>query len=192
MKESASYIINKAEKEGCNRFDNFAQDIYKVFEEILSDLSMPDTKSFKEKLWSYFHGVRFKMLPGLWCSLYSSLDAPEKYKKDPLSMQYCSTKLFEIAVKSKYPATTTIEYTAEDTPSLTEDEENGLQYVAGYVVHSLIRKTQKLPDSNSKKPNILACLKEINNEEGNYKDYLSYTKAWLEKVNRLRRFVSCK
>ena len=122
----------------------------------------------------------------MWSSLYSSLDAPEKYKNDPsLLMQYCSTKLFEIAVKSKYPAaTTTIEYTAEDTPSLTEDEENTLRYVAGYVVHSLIRKTQKLPDSNSKKPNILACLKEMNNEEGNYEDYLSYTKAWLEKVNR--------
>ena len=24
----------------------------------------------------------------------------------------------------------------------------------------------------------------MNSEEGNYKDYLSYTKVWLEKVNR--------
>ena len=92
--------------------------------------------------------------------------------------------MFEIAVKSKYPATTTTEYTAEDTPSLTEDEENALRYVVGYVVHSLIRKTQKLPYSNSKKSNILACLKEMNNEEENYEDYLLYAKAWLEKVNR--------
>ena len=41
-----------------------------------------------------------------------------------------------------------------------------------------------MPDSNSKKFNILACLKEMNNEERNNEDYLSYTKAWLEKVNR--------
>ena len=104
MKESASYTINKAGGEGCNRFDKFAKDIHKVLEEILSNLSMPDTKSFKEKLWNYFHSVRFKKLPGLWSSLYSSLDAPEKYKKDPLLIKYCSTKLFKIAVKSKYSA----------------------------------------------------------------------------------------
>ena len=30
-------------------------------------------------------------------------------------MQYCSTKLFEIAVKSKYPATTTTENTQTKT-----------------------------------------------------------------------------
>ena len=59
MKESASYIINKAAGEGCNKFDKFAQDIHKVFKEILSELSTPDTKSFKEKLWRYFHSVRF-------------------------------------------------------------------------------------------------------------------------------------
>ena len=52
MKESASYIINKAGREGCNGFDKFAKDIYiyihthKVFKEILSNLSTPDTKSF--------------------------------------------------------------------------------------------------------------------------------------------------
>ena len=57
----------------------------------------------------------FKMIPVLWSSLYSSWML-QKYKKDPLLMQYCLTKLFEIAVKSKYPATTTTEYTAEDTP----------------------------------------------------------------------------
>ena len=104
MKESASYILNKAVGEGCNRFDKFAKDIHKVFEIILSNLSSPDTKSFKEKLWSYFNSVRYKKLPELWSSLYSSLAAPEKYKMDPLLMKYCSTKFFEIAVKSKYPA----------------------------------------------------------------------------------------
>ena len=66
----------------------------------------------------------------------------QKYKNYPLLMQYCLTKLFEIAVKSKYPATTTTEYTAEDTPGLTEDEENALRYVVGNVLCSLIRKTQ--------------------------------------------------
>ena len=57
MKKSASYIINKAGGEGCNRFDKFAKDIYKVFEEILSKLSMQDTKSFEKKF-----GATFKLL----------------------------------------------------------------------------------------------------------------------------------
>ena len=31
-------------------------------------------------------------------------------------MQYCLTKLFEIVVKSKYPAAITTKYTAENKP----------------------------------------------------------------------------
>ena len=67
------YILNKAVGEGCNRFDKFAKDIHKVFEVVLSNLSTPDTKSFKEKLWSYFHSVRYKKLPGLWSIAYTVL-----------------------------------------------------------------------------------------------------------------------
>ena len=90
--------------------------MHKVFEEILSNPSTPDTKSFTEKWWSYFYSVRFLKNTWVVVSLaYTVLWMLQKYRKDPLLMQYCLTKLFEIAVKFKYPATRTTEYTAEDT-----------------------------------------------------------------------------
>ena len=180
MKESASYILENLENRGA-AFNLFSEEVHSLFEKVLAGSSTPGSNSFKEKLWSQFHAIRLKELPTLWSNLCDSLHTPEKYRSDHFLIQHCCTRLFENAVKTKYPAAT--EYASNPTP-LTDDEENALRYVAGYTIRSLIRKKKKLRDSNQKKFSIIACLDSLNCSEGNYDDYFSYTKAWLDKVDR--------
>lgn len=183
MKESAAYILQKCESSNSScALSKLCEELDIAFSEIISNAPKPHQKSFKEKLWSSFHSIRLKKIPEFWKKLYKSIDTPEKFESDPWLMQYCSSKLFETAVKNKYPLT--------DTPNsctsveFTVDEENDLRYVAGFVIRSSIKKAQRLSKSNENKSSIIACLGSLNIEEGNYGNYFSYTQAWLERVNR--------
>ena len=164
-------------------FDEFAEGIQKSFETIFSSVSAgSEGKALREQLWWQFHSIPLTTIPELCSALFESMDAPAKYKTDPLLMQYCTTKLFEAAVKSKYP---TVTGETTETPHLTVFEENALHYVAGFVTRSLLIKARKMPDSNPMKSDTVVCLQEMtHDEEGAYENYLSYTKVWLQKVNK--------
>ena len=179
MKEGASFLLEN-HNDSC---DEFAEGIQKSFKTIFSSVSAgSEGKALREQLWCQFHSIRLTTIPELWSALFESMDAPAKYKTDPLLMQYCTTKLFEAAVKSKYP---TVTGDITEAPNLTVFEENALRYVAGFVTRSLLIKARKMPDSNPMKSDTVVCLQEMtHDEEGAYENYLSYTKVWLQKVNR--------
>ena len=98
VKESASYLLSKAAEPA---FDTFSADMQQLLEKIVSKLSKykPTSKSFKNRLWASYHSIRRNDLSSIWEKMWDSLNAPEKFKVDPLLMQHCSTKLFEITVK---------------------------------------------------------------------------------------------
>uniref|UniRef100_A0A1X7VYF3 Uncharacterized protein n=1 Tax=Amphimedon queenslandica TaxID=400682 RepID=A0A1X7VYF3_AMPQE len=119
MRETALFLLDSG------NFNIFAEKMDSLFSEIFSSVPTPVSASFREQLWCKLHHKRLTEILKLWSALYESSKAPEKYSKEPLLMQYCTTKLFEIAVKSNYPST---KNTAETTSDLTSEEENTLLY----------------------------------------------------------------
>ena len=73
---------------------------------------------------------------------------------------------------------------------MTDDEENALRYVAGYVIRSVLEKVNKMPSSNLQKSVMTSCLLNLSAEEDlkdggpSKSDYYSCTKLWLERINR--------
>uniref|UniRef100_A0A1X7UUF6 Uncharacterized protein n=1 Tax=Amphimedon queenslandica TaxID=400682 RepID=A0A1X7UUF6_AMPQE len=80
-------------------------------------------------------------------------------------------------VQTEYPSAAT---TTTVSPPLTDDEENALCYVAGFIIRSLIKKNSHSPQNKD----IVVCLNNLTTEDDDHDDYLSYTKAWIEKINR--------
>ena len=62
------------------------------------------------------------------------------FHKDPLLMQHCNTKVFEQIVKSNFSLP---EAACNNFSQLTDDEENGLRYAAGFVIRSVRKKIAK-------------------------------------------------
>ena len=65
---------------------------------------------------------------------------------------------------------------------LKADEEQALQYVAGYVPMKL-KKKYKQPN-NARALKYMACLNVMSEEKGEDIEFLQYTKLWVEQVNR--------
>ena len=77
-----------------------------------------------------------------------------------------------------------VECDPKDQPSeLTKDELNSMQYACGYVPHQLLKKYEKR--NGTKYSQFVECLGNmaVVSEESS-RDLLSYTKLWMEKVNR--------
>ena len=170
VKECASYLLQTGE------FDTFAQELQEVLGKVVYSVHDvdPSCRSFKDKLWASFHHVRLTKLPDIWGSFCEATKVPDKYRSEPLLLQYISTKFLEIMVQTEYPSAAT---TTTVSPPLTDDEENALRYVGGFIIRSLIKK-------NSHSPHIVMCLNNLTTEDDDHDDYLSYTKAWIEKINR--------
>ena len=73
--------------------------------------------------------------------------------------------------------------TDKEPASLTKDELNAMQYACGYVPHKLLKKYEKR--SGNKYSQFVECLggMAVLSEESS-QDLLSYTKCWMEKVDR--------
>ena len=120
-------------------------------------------------------------LKAVWDELWLNLD-DSTFHKYPLLMQHCNTKVFEQVVKSNFSLP---EAACNNSSQLTDDEENGLRYAAGFVIRSVRKKIAK--DHHPYKSGmlaVLALLKEQSDDSTGGDDYLSYTKTWIEKVNR--------
>ena len=94
-------------------------------------------------------------------------------------MQYCNRKVFEISIRIKFPVTDTI----ISTENLTDDQENALRYASGFVIRCTQKKIGRTEHPyKSTMLTILNQLKEDDGEESS--SYLSYTKLWINKINR--------
>ena len=73
--------------------------------------------------------------------------------------------------------------TSSQSLELPSDELNALRYACGYVPYALLKWYEKR--SSNKYDEFIECLGEmaVHSDVGS-EDFLSYTREWLEKVNR--------
>ena len=106
-------------------------------------------------------------LQALWSELLKKLD-------NPLLEQSVCQEVFEVVVKEYFDCSV--------SESMTKpDELNVLRYACGYVGRKLLKQYEKKHEDVAVQ--YVACLGEMA-VEGEGSDVLSYTKQWLELVNR--------
>ncbi len=114
-------------------------------------------------MWSAFHKARLRPeeLPKMWEDLFQFLGMQVK---DKFLEQCVNQKLFDATINQH----------------LTSDELNVLQYVGGFVPHSLLKRFERC----KKYCKFLECLREMAVAGDNESYLFDYTKVWMEKVNR--------
>ena len=179
-RQAAKFILD-AEK---TIVDSFCDKLATQIQTLVQAVKSSNYKSFgttQERLWKKFAVVRDSNLKAVWDELWLNLD-DSTFHKDPLLMQHCNTKVFEQIVKSNFSLP---EAACNNSSQLTDDEENGLRYAAGFVIRSVRKKIAKAHHPyKSGMLAVLALLKEESDDSTGGGDYLSYTKTWIEKVNR--------
>ncbi|SMN02542.1 hypothetical protein SPONN_1264 [uncultured Candidatus Thioglobus sp.] len=102
---------------------------------------------------------------------------------DPLLEQSVYQEMFEICVRDYFSTTSTsVPTTTTDSfTNISADELNVMRYVSGYVARSLLRRYEaRTGDVYSQ---YVTCLGEMA-VEGEGEDLLTYTKKWIEQINR--------
>ena len=99
---------------------------------------------------------------------------------DPLLEQSVNQKLFEMILGVEFssvgpPVTTT------KKSSIGKDELNALRYAGGFVPHSLLKRYEK--KSGPKFEEYVEFLGSMA-VESDHRDFLDYTKDWIDRVNR--------
>ena len=91
----------------------------------------PSTRAVREKMWQDLHTfVTFLEHRSLWENI-----THQKFPKHMLFSFYVTVHIFETYLKNRFPAT----LPNSDIPAsqkLSDDEENVLQYVGGYIIRS--------------------------------------------------------
>lgn len=141
----------------------------------------------KTKIWTSFHQVRQEKLPSVWKKFLSSINI---VSEDPLLQQSVNQRLFDKFLQEYCQGfiesrSDTDQTTSEDagTSSMSKDELNVLQYVGGYVPHSLLKKYEKRIQSGTKYEQFVTCLRNMA-VLSEHDSFLEYTKEWIQRVNR--------
>ena len=175
-RQAAKFILD-AER---SIVDSFCQKLTDAIQNIIDRVKAANYKSFgttQERLWGRFSGVRSSALMVLWNELWLSL-GDGTFCKDPLLMQHCNTRAFELAIKLNFPMPGPVILTT----SLTNDEENALRYAAGFVIRCTSRKISTT--CHPFKTQMLTILEEMKEDDSKEVTYLAYTKVWIDKINR--------
>ena len=158
-------------------FDTFSEDILRILK--VSPGSCANNSIKRERLWTRFHAACITELPEVWRNLFSAIKVDVD---DDLLQQSTNRKLFEVVLPSHFSTKTPQPHReSEGVDSFTTDELNAMQYACGYVPRALLRKYEKR--SGGKFEQFVECLGEmaVDSEDS---DFLTYTKTWIEKVNR--------
>lgn len=154
----------------------FVHDIDKIFSTMSKRIRSPTTK--RTRAWTSFHREREKNLPQLWHNLFSSL----KLEDNSFFAQSINQELFQQRlVEFLSPAGILSKSTSYDEVEFTVDDLNILRYACGYVPYSLLKKFEKL--QGAKAGCFVDCLGTMA-VVGEGSDLLSYTKLWIEKIDR--------
>lgn len=164
------------------KLEVFAHSLVKLFVPCFQCKTKRVGKAWREKLWRKFHSLRVSTaLESLWNALPSEVNS-----KDPMLCQMVLTDVMEGLIKVYRPLEVAAEATVEE-PALTEQEKKALRYVAGYIPVSLRRKLER--SSHPHKEEFILCLWEMSEDDTPCDDFLSYTKSWIDRVNRGGLFV---
>ena len=163
-------------------FEEFSDELLGV----LRGLLQPATKSClastrREMLWSTFHQACLLQLPMVWERLLASLGLE---CDDDLLQQSTNQKLLEMIIPSEFssPSLSQSKKSTEDI-QLSRDELNALRYACGYVPHALLKRYEKR--TGSKYDGFIECLGSMAVQgDSASEDFLSYTREWIDKVNR--------
>lgn len=165
-----------------DEFDSFSSEIMKYFKQMVSTTAarykLNSTK--REHLWRKFHLAQAKgELPELWQRLTSKWNIAID---DRLLEQSLYQELFETSMKEHFTATATV-CSADSTVDivLSVDELNVMRYVGGYVARHILRRYEKSAGEHYHQ--CITCLGEMA-VAGEGEDLLSYTRKWIDKVNR--------
>ena len=165
-------------------FDNFSAELLGILKGLLqSTTACRSLSSKREKLWCLFHQARLLTLPEIWERLLRALDIPYD---DDLLQQSANKELFEMILQAQFSVSTSSQScaaTSSQSLELPSDELNALRYACGYVPYALLKRYEKR--SSNKYDEFIECLGEmaVHSDVGS-EDFLSYTREWLEKVNR--------
>ena len=162
-------------------FDKFSIDITSKLESICQSCSRYQSISkTKTNMWCAFHQARVEELPNMWKGLFASLhmDVTDQFLE-----QSVNQRLVEMIIPRHIISDQTESATGEAKDEeivMTKDELNALQYVGGFVPHSLLSRFEK----NERYTKSLECLGDMAVASESDGDVLDYTKEWMEKVNR--------
>ena len=136
-------------------------------------------------MWRKFHEIRgspacdnlWKILPPA-CTISTN---------DPMFQQMMLTGVLERLIKRMFPVAacaTVLGGADEEQPtiSLSEKDEKVIRYVAGYVPVSLRKKLER--SANPHKEEFIVCLWSMCEDDTTCDDFLSYTKTWINRVDR--------
>lgn len=159
-KLAAQFILKAQQSTGYNIF---SQQLVEAIQKLVENVKAAGYKTFattESKLWRHFHEARQNGLKDIWNDLWLALGGNnEAFKKDPLLMQHCNTKLFEKVIKHSFPVRRNI-ITLEN---LSDDEENALRFAAGYVIRCMHKKITKT--HHSRKTMMLVILNQLKEEK---------------------------
>lgn len=142
------------------------------------------TSSKRTKLWSDLHKIRLEptILQAAWKELLVALNLPGENGTFTLIQQSVYSELFSLLLCEQFPDShsTQHELSCQNTV-FSEDELNALRYACGYVPRMLLKKYEIRPGKTHSE--YVQCLGDMA-VEGDGDNILSYTRKWLDIVNR--------
>lgn len=138
----------------------------------------------RQQLWTFSHKIRTEKggkLKSLWEELVGKLGVGID---DPLLEQSFFQEIYEMLMKEYFESISVSGSSRNtvDIDSITTDEMNVIRYACGYVARSLLKRYER--KSGDVYEEYVACLGDMAVEGDNETDLLSYTRKWLDLVNR--------
>ena len=164
-------------------FDKFSEEMISSIEAIFTNIpkGMRSQSSKKTRCWSAFHEKRHTDLQKLWQGLLTTLSL----ENDQLFIQSVNQELFQEMLIRYFSETcsSTAATAQQKTNGFTTDELNAMQYACGYIPHKLSKKYRKRKGMKAEQfveclGNMAVAVDDVDD------DLLTYTRVWLEKVNR--------
>ena len=147
--------------------------------ELKQGATMPQRR---EKMWVHYVELRGTTLRRLWKAFLGKIQCSH-VTNEPLFMELMNESIFESLIKGMFDTGEPGEQAEQHTEhlELTKDECNILRYACGYVAMKLQLKFLKQP--GNKAAVFVECLDHME-VEGSTSSLLSYTREWVDKINR--------
>ena len=166
-------------------FDSFCTGLLKHFQDMVKATAgkYQSHSAQRTYLWSTFHRSRVsKDLTKNWKEMLYKLNVNVD---DSLLEQSVYQEVFEMCMQEYYVSKSSNTTECNLEVSISMDELNTMRYVCGYVACSLLKRYEK--KSGEVYSQYATCLGEmaVEGHEGDEEDSVfSYTKRWLDQVNR--------
>ena len=101
---------------------------------------------------------------------------------DPMFQQMMLSGALERLLNMHFPIVESASSNEQQAITLSKTDEKVVRYIAGYIPVSLRKKLER--SSNPHKEEFILCLWSMCEDDSTCDDFLSYTKAWISRVDR--------